>query len=129
MGPFSEALRFVPKLKVTGENVKFLSAMIALVRAPDGTPHTLHRTYLQNGQKADISRPRRLMHDGFPIGSRSEERRVGKNRVSTSRPRWSPYHYKNNTIRKTHYSTTDARTTYKKVRYFTSQQQVNKNND
>src|SRR3546814_8278254 len=40
MGPFSEALRFVPKLNVTGENVNFLSAMIALVRAPDGTPHT-----------------------------------------------------------------------------------------
>src|SRR3546814_3616073 len=69
MGPFSEALRFVPKLKVTGENVKFLSAMIALVRAPDGTPHTLHHTYLQNGQKADISSPRRMMRGGFPIGS------------------------------------------------------------
>src|SRR3546814_5303501 len=67
--PICEALRFVPKLKVTGENVKFLSAMIALVRAPDGTPHTLHRTYLQNGQKADISSQRRMMPGGFPIGS------------------------------------------------------------
>src|SRR3546814_13938685 len=27
---------------------------------------------------------------------RSEERRVGKARDSTSRSRWSPYHYKNN---------------------------------
>src|SRR3546814_11526798 len=69
MWPFSEAIRFVPKLKVTGENVKFLSAMSALVRAPDGTPHTLHRTYLQTGQKADISSPRRMMPGGFPIGS------------------------------------------------------------
>src|SRR3546814_14967078 len=34
--------------------------------------------------------------------SRSEERRVGKECVSTCRSRWSPYHYKNNnTIRKT----------------------------
>src|SRR3546814_17220568 len=28
---------------------------------------------------------------------RSEERRVGKECVSTCRSRWSPYHYKNNT--------------------------------
>src|SRR3546814_13225253 len=30
--------------------------------------------------------------------SRSEERRVGKECVSTGRSRWSPYHYKNTTI-------------------------------
>src|SRR3546814_15702665 len=29
-------------------------------------------------------------------GDRSEERRVGKECVSTCRYRWSPYHYKNN---------------------------------
>src|SRR3546814_13084672 len=29
-------------------------------------------------------------------GSRSEERRVGKECVSTCRSRWSPYHYKKN---------------------------------
>src|SRR3546814_18929981 len=29
---------------------------------------------------------------------RSEERRVGKECVSTCRSRWSPYHYKNNKI-------------------------------
>src|SRR3546814_14307572 len=28
------------------------------------------------------------------VGTRSEERRVGKGCVSTCRPRWSPYHYK-----------------------------------
>src|SRR3546814_8201794 len=98
MGPFSEALRFVPKLKVTGENVKFLSAMIALVRAPDGTPHTMHRTYLQNGQKAAIHSQRRRMPGGFPIGSsvelsppaaemRSEERRVCTECAGTSASR------------------------------------------
>src|SRR3546814_19469391 len=72
MGPFREALRFVPKLKVTGENVKFLSAMIALVRAPDGTPHTLHRTSLQHGQNAAIYSTRRTMHVGFPLGRHVE---------------------------------------------------------
>src|SRR3546814_17810706 len=30
-------------------------------------------------------------------GGRSEERRVGKERVSTCRSRWSPYHYKQKT--------------------------------
>src|SRR3546814_5152658 len=29
-----------------------------------------------------------------PVGARSEERRVGKECVSTCRSRWSPYHYK-----------------------------------
>src|SRR3546814_2269659 len=31
---------------------------------------------------------------GAKIGRRSEERRVGKECVSTCRSRWSPYHYK-----------------------------------
>src|SRR3546814_20565143 len=33
---------------------------------------------------------------------RSEERRVGKECVSTCRSRWSPYHYKKNTKRETY---------------------------
>src|SRR3546814_17379294 len=32
----------------------------------------------------------------YADGTRSEERRVGKERVSTCRSRWSPYHYKKN---------------------------------
>src|SRR3546814_17946005 len=32
--------------------------------------------------------------DKFSLPPRSEERRVGKECVSTSRSRWSPYHYK-----------------------------------
>src|SRR3546814_17446580 len=38
--------------------------------------------------------------DGRPgalVGARSEERRVGKECVSTCRYRWSPYHYKKTT--------------------------------
>src|SRR3546814_11030626 len=62
-GPFCPDLRFIPKLKVTGESVPHLAAMIALVRRPDGTPHNIHR---------------------------SEERRVGKECVSTCRSRWAP---------------------------------------
>src|SRR3546814_18844919 len=35
---------------------------------------------------------------------RSEERRVGKECVSTCRSRWSPYHEKQNTKKRTHYT-------------------------
>src|SRR3546814_16656336 len=34
---------------------------------------------------------------GLPVRRRSEERRVGKECVSTCRSRWSPYHYKKKT--------------------------------
>src|SRR3546814_15728507 len=34
--------------------------------------------------------------EGRHAGHRSEERRVGKECVSTCRSRWSPYHYKKN---------------------------------
>lgn len=67
--PFSKALRFAPKIRVTGEKVKTLAAMIALVRDPDGEPLTLHRTYLHDGRKAEISSPRRLMPGETPHGS------------------------------------------------------------
>src|SRR3546814_17435071 len=36
-----------------------------------------------------------------PLPTRSEERRVGKECVSTCRSRWSPYHYKKKTKRET----------------------------
>src|SRR3546814_15921960 len=35
---------------------------------------------------------------GVPRQQRSEERRVGKECVSTCRSRWSPYHYKKKTV-------------------------------
>src|SRR3546814_15204077 len=35
-------------------------------------------------------------HEDAASGNRSEERRVGKECVSTCRSRWSPYHYKKN---------------------------------
>src|SRR3546814_3723033 len=35
------------------------------------------------------------------VSTRSEERRVGKECVSTCRSRWSPYHYKKNSIAQT----------------------------
>src|SRR3546814_16596502 len=40
-------------------------------------------------------------------GDRSEERRVGKECVSTSRSRWSPVHYKKNKLSKDGHSQTE----------------------
>src|SRR3546814_17568760 len=49
-------------------------------------------------QRAD-RRDRRLVGLAFEIGlERSEERRVGKECVSTCRSRWAPYHLTKNTI-------------------------------
>src|SRR3546814_12219138 len=44
----------------------------------------------------------RLYRRGPGINRRSEERRVGKECVSTCRSRWSPYHYKKKTIYNIH---------------------------
>src|SRR3546814_20961480 len=56
------------------------------------TPRTLSRL-----------RPMLLEGASFALGARSEERRVGKECVSTCRSRWSPYHVKKkNTVCYTH---------------------------
>src|SRR3546814_18073674 len=49
---------------------------------------------------SEIARRRTHARPKLPpkaISTRSEERRVGKECVSTCRSRWSPYHYKKNT--------------------------------
>ena len=40
--------------------------MLATVAAPDGKALSIHRTYIQNGQKAPVASPKKLMQ-GFPI--------------------------------------------------------------
>lgn len=63
-------LRTVFECPVTGvRGVRFLNAMIALVRDPQGEPVTLHRTYLSGGKKAGIDAPRRLMPGPIAQGS------------------------------------------------------------
>src|SRR3546814_11690996 len=68
--------------------------------------HTLHgrggslRTHCPYSERTDhVCRYPRKCNRGLPctalccqIGGRSEERRVGKECVSTCRSRWSPYH-------------------------------------
>src|SRR3546814_12819038 len=74
-------------------------ALIAAVTDTDGTITGVHRTWLNSAtrDKAQVATPRRAMGDllgnGVRFGS-SEERRVGKECVSTCRSRGSPYHLK-----------------------------------
>lgn len=42
------------------------ACMVALVQSPDGSGVTLHRTYLQNGRKAPVEEPKKLM-PGKPV--------------------------------------------------------------
>src|SRR3546814_14725868 len=58
-----------------------------------GQPGAEDRCFGGDGDAVD-----RCLHDGDGRGDfRSEERRVGKECVSTCRSRWSPYHKKKNT--------------------------------
>jgi putative DNA primase/helicase len=70
LGPVPMRLRFCPVLRVTDHPTKqLLPAMLALVSGPDGQPVNVHRTYLEDGTKARMDAPRKLMPGGVPDGS------------------------------------------------------------
>lgn len=62
-----EALRFHPRCRAP--NGSEHPAMLAMVSNPDGTPVTLHRTFLGDGCKADMDEPRALMPGPVPDGA------------------------------------------------------------
>lgn len=69
-GPYPMRLRFAPSCRVTGHpNKTSLPAMLALVSGPDGSPVNVHRTYLENGGKAVMDSPRKMMAGSLPDGS------------------------------------------------------------
>lgn len=62
------ALRYAPSCRYA--DGRHLPAMLALVRAPDGSRATIHRTYLDSGgRKAEVDSPRRLAPLPVPRGS------------------------------------------------------------
>lgn len=68
--PYSDALRFCASAHVSDHPTKTrLAAMLALVTGPDGKGVNLHRTFLENGGKANMPEPRRLMPGRLPDGS------------------------------------------------------------
>lgn len=63
-----ESIRVYPGFRYQdGENVGTYAAMLATVTGPDGRAVSLHRTYLQNGQKAPVAAPKKLMQSGLPL--------------------------------------------------------------
>lgn len=78
VGPFPMRLRFCRSCRVKDHPTKStLPAMLALVSGPDGAAVTVHRTYLENGDKArwiepgdtKEASPRKLMAGDIPKGS------------------------------------------------------------
>src|SRR3546814_20825597 len=58
-----------------------------------GGVESMSRTFMGADSGAWCADPRVALHNYYaPQGIRSEERRVGKEWVSTCRSRWSPYH-------------------------------------
>lgn len=77
-GPFPMCLRYHPGCHVSDHpSKKVLPAMLALVTGPDGKLVNVHRTYLENGQKARWIAPgdnketssRKMMPGDIPPGS------------------------------------------------------------
>lgn len=63
----SSALRMHPGLAYReGDETDTYPAMLALITAPDGTGASIHRTYLLDGAKAPVSKPKKIM-PGLPI--------------------------------------------------------------
>jgi putative DNA primase/helicase len=70
VGPYPMRLRFCAECSVKGHPTKsVLPAMLALVSGPDGRPVNVHRTYLENGAKAAMDSPRKIMAGTLPDGS------------------------------------------------------------
>jgi putative DNA primase/helicase len=67
-GPYPSALRFCAAAWET-DTRRRLPAMLALVTAPDGSPANVHRTFLENGRKAQIPAPRKMMLGDVAEGS------------------------------------------------------------
>jgi putative DNA primase/helicase len=63
----SPALHFHPGLIYReGDETGRYPAMLALITAPDGSGASIHRTYLKDGKKAPVSKPKKIM-PGLPI--------------------------------------------------------------
>jgi putative DNA primase/helicase len=70
-GPFPDDMRFAASCRLTRvPGIDALPALVTMFRCPDGSPGTLHRTYLapDGGGKADIPSPRRFMPGDVPKG-------------------------------------------------------------
>src|SRR3546814_12567984 len=73
------------------------AAQVATMVLMKATPVTALASRLDPALKPNQPTHSRLAPIMVMVSERSEERRVGKEGVSTCRSRWSPYHYKKTT--------------------------------
>src|SRR3546814_14559953 len=83
----------IAALEIVDRGLAPRSALTGSWAGAMGNPQFLPSSYLKTAADGDGD-----------SRARSEERRVGKECVSTCRSRWSPYHYKKNTKQSTIYS-------------------------
>src|SRR3546814_10510015 len=102
---FSSRRRHTRCALVTGVQTCALPILLSFLRqlaerTESSSSSTLRRRFLLKGSSDGISSATRASGSSKLMKSwswsRSEERRVGKECVSTCRSRWSPYHYKKN---------------------------------
>lgn len=67
-GPYPNSLRFCAAAYVAEVRGR-LPAMVALVQDPEGNAVNVHRTFLQNGRKAPLQAPRKMMRGDVPDGA------------------------------------------------------------
>src|SRR3546814_14165270 len=79
--------------------------------AMDARRSALRRASIATGAYNARRRPCPSGFRGHSIRKRSEERRVGKECVSTCRSRWSPYHYKKTNEKDDQHNPTPKRST------------------
>src|SRR3546814_4410506 len=86
------------EMRISDWSSDVCSSDLFWVRQKDGGGNIGTHVFLCGGNRADGVVD--MVAVGFVLGvaiqHRSEERRVGKECVSTCRSRWSPYHYKKN---------------------------------
>ena len=67
---FPSCLRSVERMRLYGDPITYHPGMVAMVSDADGKPVNLQRTFLtEDGHKAEIDEPRRLMPGKLPYGS------------------------------------------------------------
>src|SRR3546814_11524036 len=89
----SDLLRRQARQLGDGKAIAAVRRAIGKLVQEDEVALPLARPDMMQGQRVEpFGKPRQFMIMGGEQAARSEERRVGKECVSTCRSRWSPYH-------------------------------------
>src|SRR3546814_12085921 len=84
-----------PLERLNGE-IKRRSEVVGIFSNEAAVTRLIGALLLEQNDEWAVQRARYMSLETIaPLSDRSEERRVGKECVSTCRSRWSPYHYKN----------------------------------